>query len=407
MADEASGLHSDEATCHSCGATVGSGLRLCPECGAYLTVEAEAASTPYPVTLTVDYPERQSRWKALLRLPLIVPLLVFYYLLGNGIAVAIWAAILVRGRIPRWLFDFQVAFNRWGVRFSSYALLLTDQYPPFEGDYPIRYDVQYPERLSRWRLVIWKFITSVPHFIVVAVLTLTLVLVVPIGWFAVLFTGRFPSGLHGYVGGVLRWGARVHGYTISLTDEFPPFSLSAEAGPGGRDSCIISAVVGLLATAGVIAITTVVIVFFQPGEEVVEVSYQRLLAGEVSFAETRVSTDAVTVEITGAADPAGDLLPLLVPQQGHRFVLFGLFVENETSGDLRVREKDFRIKSSEGGSEGPLLVAVNGRVAPVSLEQRAYAFVDLLFELPQGVDPAELRYDLGRIEADTIVYEFR
>jgi hypothetical protein len=166
-------------------------------------------------------------------------------------------------------------------------------------------------------------------------------------------------------------------------------------------------VVGLLATAGVIALTTVVIVLFQPGEEVVEVSYQRLLAGEVIFAETRVSTDAVTVEITGAADPADELLPLLVPQQDHRFVLFGLFVENEASGDLRVRQKDFRIKGSEGGSEDPLLVAVNGRVAPVSLEQRAFGFVDLLFELPQGVDPAELRYDLGRIEADTIVYEFR
>jgi hypothetical protein len=116
-----------DMTCPSCGATVGSGLRLCPECGAYLTTASEAVSSSYPVTLAVDYPERQSRWKALLRLPLIIPLLVFYFLLNNSIGLAIWAAILVSGRIPHWLFDFQVAVSRWGLRFSSYALLLTDQ----------------------------------------------------------------------------------------------------------------------------------------------------------------------------------------------------------------------------------------------------------------------------------------
>jgi hypothetical protein len=255
--------------------------------------------------------------------------------------------------------------------------------------------------------VIWKFITSVPHFIVVAVLTLTLVLVVPIGWFAVLITGRFPRGLHWYVAGVLRWGARVNAYTASLTDEFPPFSLSADAGPGGRDSYVISSVVGLLATAGVIALTTVVIIFFQPGEKVVEVSYERLLAGEASSVETRVSTDVVTVELAAAADPADELLPFLVPQAGYRLIVFAVLVENDGRNDLRIREGDFRLRDREDESQDPLLVLVDGRVAPVSLKKGGFSVVDLVFELPQGVDPAELRYDLGRIEADTIVYKFR
>ena len=46
-----------------------------------------------------------------------------------------------------------------------------------------------------------------------------------IAWFAILFTGRFPRGLHGLVVGWLRWQARVVAYVISLTDEYPPFSL--------------------------------------------------------------------------------------------------------------------------------------------------------------------------------------
>jgi hypothetical protein len=415
MVDEASGALGDGATCPSCGATVRSGLRICPECGAYLTAASraeqpaawQAVSPSYPVTVAVDYPERQSRWRALLRLPLVIPLVVFSYLLSNGVALAIWAAILVSGRIPRWLFDFQVALNRWELRFLSYSLLLTDQYPPFEGDHPVRYDVQYPERLSRWKLVFWKFITSIPHVFLLCFFAIALVAVVPISWFSILIAGRYPRGLHQYVVDVLRWGARVSAYAFSLTDEFPPFSLSADAGPGGKDSYVIASVVGLLATAGIVAMVVVGIVFLQPGEKVVEVSYERLLSGDLSSAETRVSVDSVTVELTAAADPAIEVLPFLVPQPDHRFVLVNLFVANTGRRDLRVREGDFHVTDRKGDGHDAILVVADGRIAPVRLRKGGIASVDLLFELPQGVDPAELHYDLARIESESVVYEFR
>jgi hypothetical protein len=364
----------------------------------------EAAA--YPVTLAVDYPERQSRWKTLLRLILVIPLIIFSYLLGSGIALAVWATILVRGRIPRWLFDFQVAYNRWQVRVGSYFLLVTDEYPPFEGDYPIRYDVQYPERLARWKLVIWKFITSVPHFIVLAFLMFTLLAVVPIGWFAVLIAGRFPRGLHLYVAGILRWSARVDAYFFSLTDEFPPFSLSADAGPGGKDSYVISSVVGVLATGGIIA-GIVVLAVIAAGEKVASVSYADLLAGEVRAADTRLAVDSVTVELTGAADPADELVPFLVAQPGYRFVLLELAVENERSADLAIRASDFRLKDDDGDGHDAHLVLVGGRVPRVDVEGHQTADVDLIFELPEGVDPAKLRYDSGFGFAKAAAYEFR
>ncbi len=90
-----------------------------------------AAQPSYPVQLTFDYPEQQSRWKALLRLPLSVPVLIFSSLLQGGVALAIWATILLSGRVPRWLFDFQVAVNRWQLRVNAYAYLMCDEYPPF------------------------------------------------------------------------------------------------------------------------------------------------------------------------------------------------------------------------------------------------------------------------------------
>src|SRR4030042_2070966 len=181
------------------------------------------AETIYPATLAVDYPDRQSRWKTLLRLFLAVPVLIFAAILGGGacefyrgeglvgwgdwsgwnesyslsigaagsVVLAIWIAIVLRGYIPRWLFDFLVALMRFQVRVFSYFALLTDTYPPFEGDYPIRLEIPHPERITRWKVLFWKFFTSIPHFVILFFLLIGAVFAVIISWFAILITGRF------------------------------------------------------------------------------------------------------------------------------------------------------------------------------------------------------------------------
>jgi len=78
---------------------------------------AEAA--PYPVVFEAIYPERVSRWKTLLRMFLALPARICGAVVSSAdraVIVASWLAIIVRGRIPRWLFDFLVALYRWARR---------------------------------------------------------------------------------------------------------------------------------------------------------------------------------------------------------------------------------------------------------------------------------------------------
>ena len=92
---------------------------------------------PYPLTVDIGYPASRARWSVLARLPLGIPVLFFSLLLNIGATFAIWAAILVSGRVPSWLFTFQVNVGRWHTRGAAFLLLLTDDHPVFEGKHPV------------------------------------------------------------------------------------------------------------------------------------------------------------------------------------------------------------------------------------------------------------------------------
>ena len=90
-------------------------------------------------------------------------------------------------------------------------------------EYPLRYDVEYPEELSRW-LIFVKWLLAFPHFIILYLLGIASSVVGFIAFFAILFTKRYPQGLFDFVVNVNRWGANVGAYTGLFRDEYPPFS---------------------------------------------------------------------------------------------------------------------------------------------------------------------------------------
>lgn len=89
--------------------------------------------------------------------------------------------------------------------------------------YPIVFELDYPEQLSRWRWLV-KWLLAIPHFIIVGAYQYLAGALVLVSIFAILFTGRYPRGLFDLVAGYARWSARVSVYPF-LRDEYPPFTI--------------------------------------------------------------------------------------------------------------------------------------------------------------------------------------
>jgi hypothetical protein len=351
------------------------------------------------------YPERVSRWKTLLRIFLAIPVLIFWAVVSaadNAVIVASWLAIIVRGRIPRWLFNFLVALYRWQSRALGYFLLLSDAYPPFEGDYPIDFDVRYPERLIRWKVLIWKAITAIPHFIILLFLWIGALLVTILAWFFILFAGRYPRGLFDYVAGVIRWSVRVNAYFLSLTDEYPPFNLSATAGPAGGDAYLISSVIGFLLTGGIIA-GGVVLALTLPEELEVELSYAGL---EEGVPAESVEIADVWVDLLSATDPLAEEETLLEAHRGNRLVMFEFSILNDSWRDVEISEAHFKLRDEDGDKHDAELVTVGGHMAPEEVEEDERATVQVVFEVPSDVDPARLDFSPGFAPLKTVKYVF-
>jgi hypothetical protein len=94
------------------------------------------------------------------------------------------------------------------------------------ASYPLRFDVEYPERLSRWKIFV-KWLLIIPHIIVLYLLALVAYLITFVAWLVILITGNYPEGLFKFVVGVVRWSANVNAYILLMRDEYPPFTMDA------------------------------------------------------------------------------------------------------------------------------------------------------------------------------------
>ncbi len=241
----------------------------------------------YPLQIRGDLSPDLSRWLWLVKWLLAIPhfiVLIFLSLAASVVWVIAWWAILFTARYPRGMFNYIVGVMRWWWRVSFYALypLATDRYPPFSlksnDDYPADLYVEYPERLSRVKVIFKWWLLAIPHYLVVMLFAgmqallqnaintialgfgvlqfgdsgdkevfehgLTLIIMgasslpfaaiaavglmgvlVLIAAVTLLFRGRYPTDIFELVMGMQRWSNRVAGYSGLLYDDYPPFRL--------------------------------------------------------------------------------------------------------------------------------------------------------------------------------------
>jgi|SRR6187399_1787422 len=206
----------------------------------------------YPVTFSVDYPERElNRLSTFFRIFAVIPIAIVAALLpgaelsgstdwGNYSGSAGFAAaslvvlplvlmLLFRKKYPRWWYDWNLELLRFSNRIGVYVLLMDDEYPSTDEQQAVHLDFAYPdaEQLQRGMPLV-KWLLAIPHYIVLFFLYVGVFFAVIGAWFAILFTGRYPRGIFKFVEGTIRWHNRVVGYAFALvTDDYPPFRLSA------------------------------------------------------------------------------------------------------------------------------------------------------------------------------------
>jgi hypothetical protein len=209
---------------------------------------------PYPLQLEGELAPRLNRGLWLVEWLLIIPHVLVLAVLRVAFfatSVAAFAAILVTGRYPRAIFEFNVGVLRWTwrVAFYSYSALGTDRYPPFTladvPDYPARLSVAYPQSLSRGLVLVKWWLLALPHYLIIGVFTGAafggynqvnhgnawlygsglIGLIVLIAGIVLLFADHYPRGLYDLVLGMNRWVFRVAVYAGLMTDAYPPFRL--------------------------------------------------------------------------------------------------------------------------------------------------------------------------------------
>ena len=219
----------------------------------------------YPVHVDAQPEAHASRWLWLVKWLLAIPhyvVLAFLWTAFVVLSAAALVAILVTGRYPRAIFDFNVGVLRWTwrVAYYSYGALGTDRYPPFtlgeDHDFPAHLSVEYPEQLSRGLALVKWWLLAIPQYIVVGLFLGTgawaaqdvdgdrlvwggglvgiLVLVAAV---VLTVTGVYPRPVYDLLLGLNRWVLRVAAYAGLMTDQYPPFRL--DQGPHDPDSALV------------------------------------------------------------------------------------------------------------------------------------------------------------------------
>ena len=148
---------------------------------------------------------------------------------------AIGLAVLVTGRVPRRLAEFQVMTVRERVRCYGFFFVLRRSLPPLTfpvqaddpGDDPASHlSVAMAERLPRWSIFTRLFVL-LPHLVVLIPMGVVMDLCYPV-WMSLAAINRgWPPGLRRTLVAVEHWVVELALYGLLVTERPPAFGLRA------------------------------------------------------------------------------------------------------------------------------------------------------------------------------------
>jgi Domain of unknown function (DUF4389) len=196
----------------------------------------------YPVTFAAENPgEGRNRLTVFFRLIIAIPWLIvgaLYGFVAYLAAIGAWFAIVFTGQYPPGLYNFVAGYVRFLGRFYSYFYLLTDEYPPFNGEvdaaYPVGVNTPAPlPEYDRLKTGL-RLIFGIPVLLLGYVQAIIAEVVSFIGWFAIVFTGNLSDGLYNPIRSATAYQTRAAAYFLLITEDWPPFSLEDDAGAGAQ-----------------------------------------------------------------------------------------------------------------------------------------------------------------------------
>lgn len=191
----------------------------------------------YPIDYEADFNPTPNRVTTFFRIILAIPWIIVAYFWGILFIFThlfAWVAVIILGRYPEWLYNFNSGVVRFSVRFYAWLYLQTDVWPPFgladDPTYPIRINVA-PRAGRQSRLkAFFRLILAIPMLIVSYPISYAHSMVGLLSWLVIVFRGYQPKGVHDVMTFMNSFYARLYGYIAILTDDYPPVGIEKAKG---------------------------------------------------------------------------------------------------------------------------------------------------------------------------------
>ncbi len=185
----------------------------------------------YPVLYQPEYVEQRSRLTTFFRGILVIPHVIVLYLIGIALfftVIGAWFAVVITGRYPQGLYDFNSNALRWLSRVNAYWYMLVDKYPPFDfgehPEYPLQMTFAGPlPKYSRLK-AFFRTLIAIPVLLIAYALALVYQICAIAAWVVGVILGRQPRGIFDGLQLGLAYQAKAAAYLLLLTETYPPFS---------------------------------------------------------------------------------------------------------------------------------------------------------------------------------------